>query len=56
MDNSSVIHLAGKPGIHGRENLEKIFQSGNFEQTGKVREFYPEYWENEGILPKILGK
>ena len=36
----------------GLENLEKwgnIFQSekksGNFAKTGKVREFYPKYWE-----------
>ena len=39
---------------------EKTFpvreKSGNFEQTGKVRGFYPKYWKNEGILPKILEK
>ena len=29
-------------------------KSGNFEQTGKVREFYQKYWEKEGILLKIL--
>ena len=34
--------------------LLTFFQSGNFEQTGKVREFYPKYWKNEGILSKIL--
>ena len=28
-------------------NREK---SGNFEQSGKVREFYPKYWKNEEIL------
>ena len=34
--------------LHGLENLEKLenfFQSGNFEQTGKVREFHPKYWK-----------
>ena len=25
-------------------------ESGNFEQTGKVREFYPKYWKSEDIL------
>ena len=33
---------------------EKILQgkekSGNFEQTGKMREFYPKYWKSEEIL------
>ena len=33
---------------------ENFFQSGNFEQTGKVREFYQKYWKNEGVLSKIL--
>ena len=31
------------------KNLEKwegIFQSGNFEQTGKVRENHTKYWKN----------
>ena len=45
----------GKPG-----KMRKLFpvreKSGNFEQTGKVREFYPKYWKNEGNLPKILEK
>ena len=45
----------GKPGKMG-----KLFpvreKSGNLEQTGKVGEFYQKYWENEGILPKILEK
>ena len=38
---------------HGLEILEKwenIFQSGNFEQTGKVEKFYPQCWKSEGIL------
>ena len=36
----------------GLENLEKwegIFQSGNFEQTGKVRENHTKYWKTQGI-------
>ena len=48
---------------HGLENLEKwenIFQSGkksgDFEKTGKVREFYSKYWKNVQILPQIIGK
>ena len=39
----------GKPG-----KMRKLFpieeKSGNFEQTGKVREFYLKYWKNEEIL------
>ena len=35
---------------HGLEKWENFFQSGNFEQTGKVGEFYPKYWKSEGIL------
>ena len=41
----------------GLENLEKwegIFQSGNFEQTGKVRENHTKYWKIEGISEKII--
>ena len=37
----------------GMENLEKwktIFQSGNFDQTGKVGEFHLKYWKNQEIL------
>ena len=39
----------GKPG-----KMRKLFpvreKSGNFEQTGKVREFCPKCWKNEEIL------
>ena len=39
----------GKPG-----KMRKLFpvrkKSGNFEQTGKVREFCPKCWEKEEIL------
>ena len=37
------------------ENLEKwegIFQSGNFELTGKVRENQTKYWKTQGISDK----
>ena len=27
-------------------------KSGNFEQTGKVREFYPKYWKMRKFYPK----
>ena len=39
----------------GLENLEKwegIFQSGNFEQTGKVRENDTKYWKIQDISEK----
>ena len=26
--------------------ISRIFQSGNFDQTGKIREFYPKYWKS----------
>ena len=35
----------------GLENLEKwegIFRSGNFEQTGKVRDNHTKYWKYQG--------
>ena len=48
----------GKPENPGK--MRKLFpvreKSGNFEQTGKVREFHPKYWKNKAILPKILEK
>ena len=34
----------------GLEKWDTIFQSGNFDQTGKVREFYPKYWKNQEVL------
>ena len=37
-------------GLENLEKLENFFQSGNFEKTGKVGEFYSKYWKNEGIL------
>ena len=40
------------------ENLEKwesIFQSGNFEQTGKVGENDTKYWKIQEISEKILS-
>ena len=41
----------GKPGKMG-----DLFQSGNFDQTGKVREFYPKYWKNQKIVTLENGK
>ena len=56
----SIPHTDWNQPLHGshiKENLEKwgnVFQPGEsqgiFEQTGKVREFYPKYWKNEEIL------
>ena len=44
----------------GNPENEKTFpareKSGKFEKTGKVREFHPKYWENEGILPQKIRK
>ena len=39
----------GKPGKMGKPFPVRE-KSGNFEETRKVWEFYPEYWENSGIL------
>ena len=56
-------------GLENPETRENIFQSGKsgtFEQagkvgiftqnTGKVREFYPKYWQSGRVLSKILEK
>ena len=42
--NIMVPTLTGKPG-----KMESIFQLGNFEHTGKVREFYTKYWKSQRI-------
>ena len=46
-------HMDWKPG-----KMRKLFpvreKWGNFEQAGKIREFYQKYWKSEGNLPKIL--
>ena len=39
----------GKPGKMRKTFSSQGKKSGNFDQTGKVREFYPKYWKNEGI-------
>ena len=41
----------GKPGIKGR-HFPVREKSGNFEQTGKVRENHTKYWKTHGILDK----
>ena len=38
----------GKPGKMGR-HFPVREKSGNFDQTGKVRENYTKYWKTEGI-------
>ena len=45
--------IAGFPlGLENLEKWEGIFQSGNFEQTGKVRENHTKYWKTQGIWDK----
>ena len=41
----------GKPGKMGR-HFPVREKSGNFEQTGKVRESHTKYWKTEGISEK----
>ena len=45
----------GKPG-----KMRNLFPVGkksvNFELTGKVREFYPKYWQSEDILASFYFK
>ena len=41
----------GKPGKMGR-HFPVRKKSGNFEQTGKVRENHTKYWKNEKISDK----
>ena len=43
----------GKPGKMGR-HFPVREKSGNFEQTGKVRENHTKYWKIEGISEKII--
>ena len=43
----------GKPGKMGR-HFPVREKSGNFEQTGKVRENHTKYWKTQGISPKII--
>ena len=42
-------HAAFPLGLQNLEKWEGIFQSGNFEQTGKVRENHTKYWRTQGI-------
>ena len=41
----------GKPGKMGR-HFPVREKSGNFEQTGKVRENHTKYWKTQGISDK----
>ena len=43
----------GKPGKMGR-HFPVREKSGNFEQTGKVREKHTKYWKTEGVSEKII--
>ena len=43
----------GKPGKMGR-HFPVREKSGNFEQTGKVRENHTKHWKTEGISEKII--
>ena len=46
----------GKPGKMGR-HFPVRERSGNFVKTGKVREFYSNYWKNyTGKFERILEK
>ena len=44
----------GKTGKHGKmgRHFPVREKSGNFEQTGKVRENHTKYWKTEGISEK----
>ena len=43
-----IFKLSGFPlGLENLGKWEGIFQSGNFEQTGKVRENHTKYWKTE---------
>ena len=43
----------GKPGKIGRHFLVRE-KSGNFEQTGKVRENHTKYWKSGGIQTNVI--
>ena len=43
----------GKPGKMGR-HFPVREQSGNFEQTGKVRENYTKYWKSQEFLTNVI--
>ena len=52
LENEKTFQSGKRHGI-----LNRLEKSGNFTQNaGKMREFYPKYCNNEGILPKILEK
>ena len=52
-DRVRVPTRTGKPGKMGR-HFPVREKSGNFEQTGKVRENHTKYWKTEGISGKKL--
>ena len=47
--------MAGYPlGLENLEKWEGIFQSGNFEQTGKVRGNHIKYWKSREFQRYLL--
>ena len=55
-----LLYPTGSPrfplGLKALEKWEGIFQSENFEQTGKVRENHTKYWKTQGIWDKYYLK
>ena len=52
----ALMHCIYTPDKWKKMHFSVTEKSGNFEETGKVRKFYPKYWKSGGILPKILEK
>ena len=50
-DQDGVLTRTGKPGKMGR-HFPVREKSGNFDQTGKVRENHTKCWKTEGISDK----
>ena len=53
-----VSHATFPLGLENLEEGEGIFQSGSFEQTGKVLENHTKYWKSRGSsgLPRVREK
>ena len=51
----SDVNKPGKPGKMG-EHFPVREKSGNFAETGKVREFHPKYWKIKKIILEIEKK
>ena len=48
-------HMDWKTWKKMRKRFPVREKSGNFEHTGKVREFYPKYWKSEEILASFFS-